>query len=253
MINETTLQVPRQLLQLGGFKDDEAAIRYGVWGIEHMCQELGLDDLGNSEVLDFGCGFSFTQALINRSLPIRRYVGVDVSEEIIEFLRRSVDDPRFEYHRIDAHNEMYNPNGEPLETTVLPLGAQKFDLICLFSVFTHLAPHDFESMLRLLRNYVKPDGRLFFSLYIDELTKEGHGLMDKLARAADDSIVGNIDEFQDLNPEKELDWAVYSQRFAREMIEDTGWTAISLSQPATDPASDRILIQHHFVCAPKPA
>jgi SAM-dependent methyltransferase len=253
MSNQTTLRMPQELLRRGGFKDEETAIRYGVCGIERMCQALGIDDLGDTEVLDFGCGFSFTQALINRSLPIRRYVGVDVSEDIIEFLRRSVDDARFEYHRIDAHNEMYNPNGEPLERTALPLGTQNFDLICLLSVFTHLAPHDFEAMLRLLRNYVKPDGRLFFSLYIDELTKEGHGLMDKLARTAGDSVVGNIDKFQDLNPEKQLDWAVYSERFAREMIDATGWVALSLSAPARDPSSDRVFIQHHFVCAPKSA
>src|SRR6266571_4950171 len=119
MTSETTLRIPPELLLRGGFKDDETAVRYGVWGIEHMCQELGLDDLGETEVLDFGCGFSFTQALINRSLPIRRYVGVDVSKEIIEFLRRNVEDPRFEYHVIAAHNEMYNPNGEPLSEIAL--------------------------------------------------------------------------------------------------------------------------------------
>jgi len=250
MTNETTLRMPQELLLRGGFKDDEAAVRYGVWGIEHMCQELGLEDLGETEVLDFGCGFSFTQALINRSLPIRRYVGVDVSEAIIEFLQRNVDDPRFEYQRINAHNEMYNPNGEPLSELVLPIGQRKFDLICLFSVFTHLAPHDFETMLRLLRAYVKPDGRLFFSVYIDELTEEGHGLMDKVALAAGDSHVGNIETFQDLNPEKPLDWAMYSERYARELIEATGWRALRLSPPATDPSSGRIFIQHHFVCAP---
>ncbi len=224
MTNETTLRMPQELLLRGGFKDDEAAVRYGVWGIEHMCQELGLEDLGD--------------------------VGVDVSEAIIEFLQRNVDDPRFEYQRINAHNEMYNPNGEPLSELVLPIGQRKFDLICLFSVFTHLAPHDFETMLRLLRAYVKPDGRLFFSVYIDELTEEGHGLMDKVALAAGDSHVGNIETFQDLNPEKPLDWAMYSERYARELIEATGWRALRLSPPATDPSSGRIFIQHHFVCAP---
>jgi SAM-dependent methyltransferase len=251
MTSETILQMPRELLGLGGFKDDETAVRYGVVGLERMCQQVGLDDLGDTELLDFGCGFSFTQALIDRSLPIRRYVGIDVSEEILDFLAENVDDPRFEYYRIDAQNEMYNPGGEPMtETTVLPIGDQKFDLISLFSVFTHMAPSDTENLLRILRNHVKPDGRLFFSIYLDELTDEGHGLMDKVAATAGKERVGKIDTFQDLNPKKPLDWAVYSQPYARELLDATRWTPLSLSPPAADPSIGRVYIQHHFVCAP---
>jgi SAM-dependent methyltransferase len=253
MTNETTLRMPQELLRRGGFKDDEVAVGYGVLGLELMCRKVGLEDLGDTELLDFGCGFSFTQALINRSLPIRRYVGVDVSKDIIEFLRANVDDPRFKYHRIDAQNEMYNPDGEPMtESMALPIGEDRFDLISLFSVFTHMAPADSENLLRILHDHVKPDGRLFFSIYIDELTEGGHGLMDKVAAAAGEEHVGKIDTFQDLNAKKPLDWAVYSERYARELLEATGWTALSLSPPAADPSIGRVFIQHHFVCAPKP-
>jgi SAM-dependent methyltransferase len=251
MTTDMTLRVPPEILRKGGFKDDEDAVRYGTWGIQRMCEELGVDDLGESEVLDIGCGFSLTQAIVNRGLPIRRYAGVDVSEEIIGFLRENVQDPRFEFHRIDAQNEMYNPAGEQLtDATKLPIGDARFDLICLFSVFTHMVPDDYVSMLRILRNHVKPDGRLFFSIYIDELTEGGHGLMDRIAERAGKSHVGQIETFQDLNPAKPLDWAVYSERYARELMEGAGWSPLSLSPPATDPASGRIYIQHHFVCAP---
>jgi cyclopropane fatty-acyl-phospholipid synthase-like methyltransferase len=105
-----------------------------------------------------------------------------VSEEIIEFLRESVDDPRFAYHHVNAHNELYNPEGDPLsEETELAEG--KFDVICLYSVFTHLAPHNYRSMLKLLRRYVKPDGRLVFTLFIDEPSEGGAGRMDTMAEA----------------------------------------------------------------------
>jgi hypothetical protein len=50
-----------------------------------MCEDLGLDDLGASDVLDFGCGVKFIQALVNCPQPVRRYVGVDVYREMIEF------------------------------------------------------------------------------------------------------------------------------------------------------------------------
>jgi SAM-dependent methyltransferase len=253
MTDELEVRVPPRLLFGGGFRDDEAAVRYGVCGIERMCQVLDLEDLRDIEVLDVGCGFAFTVALINRSLPVRRYVGIDVNEEMVEFLRGSVDDPRFEYYRLDAHNDMYNPDGKPLGETALPLESRKFDLICLFSVFTHLAPADYVMMLKLLRNYVKPDGRLFFSLYIDELTEEGHGLMDEIVRRGHKlgHATGKIDTFADLHPRRSLEWAVYSERYARELIDRTGWTALSLLPPQADPSSGATFVQHHFVCAPK--
>jgi SAM-dependent methyltransferase len=243
MADAAKLHVPGRLRFRGGFREEEDSVRYGAWLIEHMCQHLGLDDLGNTEVLDVGCGFSFTQAILNESLPIQRYVGVEVHRETVEFLRDNVDDPRFEFHYMDIQNDKYNQNGEPFtETTELPLGSRKFDLICLLSVFTHLAPRDYVSMLKVVRRYVKPDGRLFFSLFIDELTEGGHGLMDELARAGGPAA-GEIDTFRDLRADQPLDWPVYSEHVARELIEGAGWAILELSQPD-------VYIQHHVVCAP---
>ena len=52
-----------------------------------------------------------------------------------------MSDPRFEFHHFDARNELYNPTGTPLaDFEELPVGSARFDLISLFSVFTHLTP-----------------------------------------------------------------------------------------------------------------
>jgi SAM-dependent methyltransferase len=238
---------------------ETASVESAVWLIERMCSQLGLDHLADSDVLDMGCGIKFTQALINRSLPIKRYVGIDVYQEMIEFLRENVDDPRFEYFHINVRNERYNPDGEEIsEDTRLPVADRKFDIICLFSVFTHLAPPDYRSMLKVLRRYVKRDGRLFYTLYIDEPTDGGHGLIDTLrarilrdapaGRIADalasGAGTGRIETFKDLDPAQPLKWAVYSEHYARELIEGTGWKVQSLSPPMN------AYIQHHFVCTP---
>jgi len=236
------LEVPREFRR-GSRNDEEASIASAMWLIEHISSHIGLDDLGETEVLDVGCGVKFTQAFLNHSLPIGRYTGLDVYREMIDFLRESVDDPRFEYFHINAHNEMYNPRGEPLRDTTLPLGDRTFDLICLLSVFTHLAPEDYRTMLELLRPHVKPDGRLFYTLFIDELTAGGHGLMDGWARRLGPTAVGSVETFRDLNPEQPLKWALYSRRYAHELIAGTGWEVVSLSPPLPH-------AQHHFVCAP---
>jgi hypothetical protein len=53
-----------------------------------------------------------------------------------------------------------------------------------------------------------------------------------------------VGRFKDLDPSRPLLWAVYSERYARELIEGTGWEVVSLWPPDE-------YIQHHFVCAPR--
>ena len=243
-----------------GVAHGDGAIRSALWLIEYVCAQLGLDDLAQTEVLDFGCGVKFTEAFINGRLDIKRYVGVDVDGDMINWLREAVDDPRFEYCHLDAHNDRYNPDGQPLSAAIdLPIDGTTFDLITLFSVFTHLPPDDYRAMLKLLRRYARHDTRLIYSLYIDELTEDGHGLMDFWSRLVSDNygalqgaITDHIDPatgsrriepFQDLDPSRPLFWAVYSEDHARELIEGTGWTVLSLLPPDE-------YIQHHFFCAP---
>jgi SAM-dependent methyltransferase len=256
---ENELQVPPRFRKTAT-TNKEQPVESALWLLRHMADHLGLADLGDTEMLDYGCGVKFTEAFINHAVPVKRYAGVDVDREMIEFLRANVSDPRFEYFHIDAHNELYNPGGEVLTgETKLPIDGRTFDLICLFSVFTHLAPHDYSTVLKLMRRYVKPDGRLFYTVFIDELTEGRHGLMDKwadalrgdvseemadyLARSPELGRPGAIETFKDLHPSNPLQWAVYSDRYARELTEDAGWEVIDLSTP------DRY-IQHHFVCAP---
>jgi SAM-dependent methyltransferase len=260
MASRGELHVPKNLLAAG--RDEGKAMESALWLLEHMREQLGLDDLGDTEVLDFGCGVRFSLALIDHGLPIKKYVGVDVSREVIDFLRGSVDDPRFEYFRINVHNEAYNPDGEILsEDLELPINGRTFDLVCLFSVFTHLAPDDFRTMLKLLRRFVTTDGRLFFTLYLDESTEHGRGLMDRwwanaISKLPREEVTRAMEKprttgarptkaFIDLAPDTPLKWAVYSEPYARSLIEESGWKVLTLSPPDIN-----TYIQHHFTCAP---
>jgi SAM-dependent methyltransferase len=255
----SSLNVPARFVR-GACDDHDESIRSARWLITHMCELLGLTDLGGTEVLDFGCGVKFSEALINGSLPVKRYVGFDVYRDLISFLQENVEDQRFEYFHIDAHNAMYNPAGQTLTAELkLPIDGQTFDLILLLSVFTHLEPSDYRTMLTLLRRFANPETVLVYSLYIDALTAGGYGLMDSWARTlsqAEDQFAGAVAEhvdrttgarqvapFKDLDPSRPLRWALYSESHARQLVEGTGWKVLRLSPPGP-------YIQHHFVCAP---
>ena len=238
--------------------DPVAVVDDAVELIAHMCGHIGVRDLGGVDVLDFGCGVRFTQAFLNRGVPIKHYVGVDVARPVIDFLRTNVSDPRFDFFHLDAHNDLYNPTGQPLsELTIPEIEGRRFDLICLFSVFTHLAPPDYSAMLRLLRRFIEPDGRLFFTLFINERTEGGLGYVDRMSAGMaalqepgtndrPGSVArerAEVPDFRDADPRQPLMVALYSRRHALELIDGTGWKVLEVSPPD-------VHLQHHIVCAP---
>jgi SAM-dependent methyltransferase len=247
-----TLEIP-QKFNRAKHKRPELAVGGAAFLIRHVCETLGRTDLSDQEILDVGCGTRFTQAFLDRGLPVKSYVGVDVYREMIDFLRENVSNPRFEYHHIDVRNALYNPDAPPMtERTDLGVGDRTFDVVWLFSVFTHLAPHDYTTMLRLLRRYIRPDGRLVYTLFVDELTEGGHGFIDRVECGLRgvgglDTDAANrqrvVEPFVDVYPDQPLLCALYSREHAHELIEGTGWAPIDLLPPNE-------FAQHQFVCAP---
>lgn len=211
-------------LRRGARRTDEewTAAAHALFAL--LAEATGRADLGDVALLDVGCGNKFAAAIVNDGVPIRRYVGIDTDEEVIRHLIEHVVDPRLAFHFLDAHNEMYNQAGQPLDSFGrLPVGEEQFDLISLFSVFTHLAPHDYRAMLELIRPHVAPDGKLIFSLFVDQ---------------------GDGPDFLDRVPDRPLLEAVYSEPYARRLIEGTGWEVDELRAPV------RTVVQHHFICRP---
>ena len=253
--------------------------------LDLMCRVAEVEDLGSISVLDIGCGTNLVKVFREERRPIGRYVGVDASAEIIDFLQDNVADRRFEFHHIDVHNERYNPAGTPLrDYEPLPLVDQQFDLITLFSVFTHLAPHDYTTMLRVLRPHAHAKTRLLFSLFVDErrgprpendevellppadrlaqpigeemrrrIEAGDRELEDRLRRTLHDAHIDavyvseppdRIPDFVDLFPDKPLLMAIYSSEYAYSLFADSGWEPLALHRP------EEPYIQHYFVCKP---
>jgi len=181
---------------------------------------------------------------------------VDVASEVIDWLHAHVDDPRFEFHHLAAQNHLYNPDGVSLrEIERLPFPDRTFDLISLFSVFTHLDPDDYVAMLRLLRHYAAPHSKLLFSLFIRNTDALEQALNAALtsddpqrvaqARAAIDAAQQNPPpRFVDAIPDKPLMRAVYQRDYALELVGGTGWALESLNSPVPPH------IQHYMICDP---
>jgi SAM-dependent methyltransferase len=188
-----------------------------------VVDRLGLGDLGTTDVLDVGCGVRFTQAILNRDIAIKSYTGIDVDAPLIAYLEREVDDSRFSFALWNARNARYNPTGVKISpTSALPVRGT-FDVIWLFSVFTHLDAEDASALLAILRRYVRRDGALFFSAFIDE----------------------SVDRFEDRIPEHPLSHPCYTERYLRELAETNGWRVDSVHPPSRE-----LFIQHYLICRP---
>lgn len=196
----------------------------GAWLLRRMQEHLGLADYSQVSLLDYGCGVRFTQSILNLGLPIGEYVGVDCYQEMIEFLVAAVKDRRFSFHLLDVPHPLYNPLGAiPLgPDTRLPVAEGHFDVVCLFSVMTHLDPDDAGLVLRLLRRVVRPDGRLFFTCFLDDA----------------------IDAFEDRSPEGNGGRCHYNAKLLEGIVGQSGWKPLS-RHPAEAP-----LIGDSYVCSP---
>lgn len=256
---DLSLEVPKPLRRGKLRWDEQRSVATGVELLNLMATSLGYADLAGVSVLDMGCGCKFTQAILDRGLSIGRYTGIDVYADMIGFLRESVSDPRFTFHHVNTHNAMYNPRGEPLSAaTSLPVDEGSFDIICGFSLFTHLAPGDYVAMLKVLRRYVKPDGHLFFSVFINEETPGGFGRVDKFKKAMEaaepsrfagheagfeQTQAQGVPDFLDAIPDQPLRVAMYSREHAVRLVEGTGWRIDSLNDPLEH-------VQHYMICSP---
>ncbi len=218
------LTVPDHLNRNSARAAREGAEQTGEKLLALVTKSLGLTDLSGVDVLDVGCGVRFAQTILNRDIPIKSYTGVDVHLPLIDFLRESVDDSRFAFAHWDVNNAMYNPgtSARMERGAALPIEGD-FDVVWLFSVFTHLDPQDSDALLGILRRYVRPNGRLFFSAFLP----------------------ARVQGFQDLDPANPLVFAAYSEDYMRELVTRNGWEVLRVDAPD----AGRI-IQHQFLCKP---
>jgi SAM-dependent methyltransferase len=224
------LTIPRAL-QRSLRKDETEAQRSALALLGVLAGELRRADLEDVSILDVGCGVKFAQAIVTHDIPVGTYTGVDVHEPVITFLRGAVTDPRFRFHHVDFHNGRYNPTGRKMTAeSILPVEQASYDVICGFSLFTHLAPDDFAAMLGIMRRYAHAATRLVFTAFIDVHTAEGHGVVDRYTKALGRDV-STGDKYRDFAPSDVLRVALYSEAYVREIIDLSGWTVVSIKDP----------------------
>jgi SAM-dependent methyltransferase len=70
---------------------------------------------------------------------------------------------------LDLQNDRYNPEGASIDDDFrFPLATGEFDIIYLFSVFTHMIAEDIKIYLREFERLLRPTGKIFLTAFIKD-------------------------------------------------------------------------------------
>lgn len=126
------LHIPSEFRR-GVLKGDERkSIESAFSNLKAIAALTQRTDWSTLNVLDYGCGVKFAQALIQCEIDVQAYVGMDVFKEMIQHLNDTVARREFQFYHVPFKNEMYNPTGIELSADAqLPGSIKAYDLITL--------------------------------------------------------------------------------------------------------------------------
>jgi len=132
---------------VGAFNDEQKFIKDGKNKLQ-ILKNAGLKP--DSKILDVGCGTgTLVKHLADYLESTKNYVGTDISLKAINFCKKRYQDFRFYVN----------------ETTELPKFNEKFDMICLFSVFTHIYPDKTRDFLKNIKAVLAPSGCIVATIF----------------------------------------------------------------------------------------
>jgi SAM-dependent methyltransferase len=117
-----------------GIVEREILVQYG----------LGPDDY----VIDVGCGSGRLDIPLSKYLH-GPYLGIDIVPELVDYARRQTGRPDWRF--------------ETATGLEIPESAGRADMVCFFSVFTHLLHEQSFAYLKEAHRVLKPGGRIVFS------------------------------------------------------------------------------------------
>jgi SAM-dependent methyltransferase len=162
-------------LRTGGenYVDDASFIGSGEREVERLMKTCNLTK--DSRVLDMGCSFGRLPIGILRKLgDIAAYRGTDVNRVAIDWCARYITPkhPTFRFIHTDVANARYNPRGKGTEQVkhehLLPFDEVPFDVIYLYSVFSHMEPKDVSAYLKEFARLLHQNGHVFLTTFVEE-------------------------------------------------------------------------------------
>ncbi|MCB0308566.1 MAG: class I SAM-dependent methyltransferase [Bdellovibrionales bacterium] len=125
----------------------------------------------SSNVLDVGCAYGRLPIGLIRVLKKSNYLGLDVDANAIDWCKRNIKskETSFDFQFINVKNERYNSAGSEMDHNFkFALPDNHFDIIYLYSVFSHMLEPDIRSYLKEFSRILRSSGNVFFTTFVEE-------------------------------------------------------------------------------------
>lgn len=122
----------------------------------------------NHSVLDIGSGIGRMAIPLTKLIePQGEYFGVDLVPKGINWCKENIskNHPHFNFQLLDLDNDLYIKSDHKASNFTFPFEDQKFDIIILISVFTHMKLSETENYLMEIARMLKKGGHCFFSCF----------------------------------------------------------------------------------------
>lgn len=169
--HDGVLLPPRNQRPCGAnFQDDGFYLGSARKEADMLAESMGLSS--ESRLLDVGSGPGrLAIGIRDRIGDIRRYCGVDVDENSARWGWQYITckHPNFQFLHIDVENTRYNPEGAQSDGDfAFPFGDGEFDIITLYSVFTHMLTDGVWAYLKEFQRILTPDGRIYLTAFLED-------------------------------------------------------------------------------------
>lgn len=166
----------------------------------------------HEQVLDVGSGIGRVAAPLTTYLNQQgSYEGFDIVKSGVAWCNQHIAAkyPNFRFLHIDLKNDLYNlSTQQEAKAFIFPYDDERFDLVFLFSVFTHMMPEDVAQYLKQIARVLKPGGRCLATFFVlNDASKEGMMQYDGLKFVHNYGNYALIDpEVKEANIAFEEDW-----------------------------------------------
>jgi SAM-dependent methyltransferase len=245
------LTPPRRFTPIG--RGDFATIGAELTG---YLVELG-DLKPDSRVLDVGCGMGRVAIPLMDVLTQGRYDGLDPMAEAVEWCTRNVTArrPSFRFRVAEVQSPPYRRRGQHAADYRFPYEDESFDVVALFSVFTHMRPAGTRNYLREIARVLRPGGRCIATYFLandesEALIAAGRARTDPRHRLRDDRDGTAYLAVDRRTPEFGI---VQSEVEARGMYDDAGLRLLEPIRYGFWPGRREFLSFQDLVVADRPA
>ena len=127
-----------------------------------------------NNILDIGCGAGrLALGLLSNNALVEKYIGIDVNHLAINWCNQNINshNKKYEFFFLNKYNARYakkNIVNDDVSLLDIEPFKHKYDLVYLYSVFSHLIPKDIIQYLNIFKHILTINGIVYVTAFVND-------------------------------------------------------------------------------------